>query len=269
MITESVVDCYAITDKGLSRQLNEDSFLCLPDPGLFIVADGMGGASCGDVASRLTVEIFEQSITPYMKDDEATVPFEHTNEEDFFAQALKHAVEQTNEAVMRAMQENPDCKGMGSTLCTAAVHDDFIHIVHVGDSRFYKYEKDQLDQVTEDHTRVQEMVNKNLISMDEARVHPKRHVITRCIGRKRQSKPDLLKLKLQPDTIYLICSDGLYDMVSDDVIAQLIRENLSLEYIADQLVTTANAAGGKDNITVLLFRQISEDFLDTQTGETN
>jgi protein phosphatase len=259
MITEIALDCYAITDKGLSRRLNEDSFLCLPDPGLFVVADGMGGASCGDVASKLTAEVFDSSITPYMIDDEATVPFEHTNEEDFFAQAMKHAVEQTNEAVLRAVEENPTCNGMGSTLCAAAFHDGFIHIAHVGDSRLYKFENDALDQVTEDHTRVQEMVNKKLISADEARVHPKRHVITRCIGRKRQNQPDLSKLEIQPDALYLICSDGLYDMIGDDVIAQLIRENLSLEYIADQLVTAANKAGGKDNITVVLFRQMSSD----------
>lgn len=253
---DTAIDSYALSDKGLTRRLNEDSFLCLSDPGLFLVADGMGGASCGDTASRLTKEVFEDSITPYIIDDEATVPFEHNHEEDFFAQAMKHAARQTNDAVLRAVEENPDCRGMGSTLTAAALHEDFIHIAHVGDSRLYKFENNQLNQITTDHTRVQEMVDKKLISPEDARMHPKRHVITRCIGRKRQYQPDLFKLPFEPETLYLICSDGLYDMLSDDVIFELISQNLTLEYMAEQLVTSANNAGGKDNITVVLFRKM-------------
>ncbi|MFC1569557.1 Stp1/IreP family PP2C-type Ser/Thr phosphatase [bacterium] len=252
------LDCYAVSDKGMRRRLNEDSHVCNPDLGLFLVADGMGGESCGDVASRLTAETFVSSITPYIIDDEATAPFEHTNG-DFFLNAMEHSAEHTNQAVIRSVKESPACRGMGSTLTAAMINEGVIYIVHVGDSRLYKFENESLSVVTEDHTRVQELVNKKVLSAEEARTHRERHIITRCVGRKKQFKPDLLKLELQPETLYMLCSDGLYDMINDDAITEIIQENQELEQVGKQLVDRANKNGGKDNITIVLFRQSSEN----------
>lgn len=253
------LDCYAVTDKGLRRRLNEDSYVCRPDVGLFLVADGMGGESCGDVASQLTATVFKNSITPYLIDEEATIPFEHTNENDLLMNAMGHAAEQTNQAVLRSVKESPSCRGMGSTLTAAILHEGLIYIVHVGDSRLYEYENGYLDLITEDHTRVQELVNKKILSPEEARTHRERHIITRCVGRKKQFRPDLLKLEYLPGNLYLICSDGLYDMMDNDTMTEIIAANTTLEQIGQQLVDGANKNGGKDNITIVLFRQKSEN----------
>ncbi|NQT25168.1 Stp1/IreP family PP2C-type Ser/Thr phosphatase [candidate division KSB1 bacterium] len=252
-------DCHAITDKGMRRRLNEDVYVCDPDLGLFLVADGMGGESCGDVASQLTAETFKDSIAPYILDEEATAPFEHTNEGDFFLNTLGHAAEQTNQTVLQAVKNNPTCKGMGSTLTAALIQDDLLYVVHVGDSRLYCYHEELLTPLTEDHTRVQEMVNKNIISAEEARTHHQRNIITRCVGRKKQFKPDLFKVELLSNALCLICSDGLYDMLDDSEISEIIRANPDLDQLGAQLVDRANKAGGKDNITVVLFRPTSEN----------
>ncbi|MBN1560982.1 serine/threonine-protein phosphatase, partial [candidate division KSB1 bacterium] len=167
----------------------------------------------------------------------------------------KHATEQANEVVLRSAIENKACRGMGSTLTAAVIHEGYIYITHVGDSRFYQYQDGNLSLVTEDHTRVREMVDRKLISAGEARTHPNRHVITRCIGRKNQFKPDLIKIELLPNTVYLLCSDGLYDMVDDQHIEEILHQHHSLERMGGQLVDSANRSGGKDNITVVLFRQ--------------
>ena len=252
--TETALGCHAVTDRGMRRRLNEDVSVCDPDLGLFLVADGMGGESCGDVASRLTAETFRDSIAPYILDEEATAPFEHTSEGDFFLNALGHAVEQTNQTVLQAVKENPTCKGMGSTLTAALIREESLYIVHVGDSRLYVYSNGSLTPLTEDHTRVQEMVNKKILSAEEARAHHQRNIITRCVGRKKQFKPDLLKTDLVPHALYLICSDGLYDMLDDAEIADILQDNPDLERMGAQLVERANRAGGRDNITVVLFR---------------
>ena len=252
------LDSCAVTDTGLRRRLNEDRFICKPEPGLFLIADGMGGENCGDVASSLTAEYFESSLIPYMVDEDATIPFEHENGSDFFLNALKHAAEQTNQAVLAGIMERPACRGMGSTLTAAAVHDGYLYITHVGDSRLYCFENNSLNQITEDHTRVRELMKKNMLTAEEARTHRERHIITRCIGRKKQFKPDLMKLELLSEGLYLLCSDGLHDMLEDIEISQIIMENQDLEQLGRNLVASANRKGGKDNITVVLFRQQPE-----------
>jgi serine/threonine protein phosphatase PrpC len=254
MKVDIALDCHALSDKGLKRRVNEDTYLCHPE-GLFLVADGMGGANCGEIASQLTVSTFENCIIPYLIDDEATIPFECVNGGDLFLQAVRHATEQANEAVVRFASENEACRGMGSTLTAAIIHEGFIYITHVGDSRFYQYQDGNLNLVTEDHTRVQEMVNRKLISAGEARTLTNRHVITRCIGRKNQFKPDLIKIQLLPNTLYMLCSDGLYDMVDDQQIEEIFHQNQSLERMGAQLVDSANRNGGRDNITIVFFRQ--------------
>jgi len=255
----TLLDCCAVTDTGLRRPVNEDSYICNPDLGLFLVADGMGGESCGDVASQLTAKLFESSMAPYITDEEATIPFEHENGNDLILHAMEHAAEQTNQAVLRAVEESPSCRGMGSTLTAAVVHDDLIYIVHVGDSRLYSFQDNTLLPVTEDHTRVQEMVKRKIISAKEARTHRQRNIITRCVGRKKQFKPDLQKLDLLPGNLYMLCSDGLYDMIEDGEMAKVMAAHPTLEETGSRLVEMANQNGGKDNITLVLFRKNPND----------
>ena len=153
---------------------------------------------------------------------------------------------------------------MGTTLTAAVVHGrNSLYIAHVGDSRLYRFQNGTPVQITEDHTRVQEMVKKNLISADEARTHQQRHVITQCIGRKKRLRPDVFRIETAPGTLYMLCTDGLYDMIGDEEIGN-IATNPGLDAAGERLVALANTNGGKDNITLILFRQRE----DHTSGET-
>ncbi len=250
--------CYAISDRGLKRPLNEDTAICDPDHGIFLVADGMGGENAGEVASRLTAEHFVQSLLPFIEDDEATIPFEHSHEGHYFISALQCAADAANGAVIEAAAENQSHQGMGSTLTGMVYHETCFYVVHIGDSRLYRIRHGKMEQLTEDHTRVQEMVNKNLITPEEARFHPQRNIITRVVGREKQFRPDVFSIDLQDRDIFLICSDGLYDMVTDEEIHRIVVQSVHFEKAGKGLVETANQNGGKDNISVVL-TQIDPD----------
>ncbi len=251
-------DCFAISDKGMKRQNNEDALICNSDDGLFLVADGMGGENCGEVASSITADNFYRIISPYLSDQEVTVPFELSPEESIFKQALNHAVEIANSAVIEFAENNLSCRGMGSTLTAVVFNDWTLYIVHIGDSRLYKMDDKGLYQVTEDHTRVQEMVNEGLITPRQAKTHPKKNVLTRCIGRKARLRPDIFSIDWKPGNTFLICSDGLTDMVGDEEIFRELTESDSLESYAKRLIEMANEKGGKDNITLIVFRPLIE-----------
>lgn len=257
-MSESLFDAYAITDRGLRRQKNEDAFICRPETGLFLVADGMGGESSGEVASRITTGDFEKLITPFLLDDEATIPFEHASDADPFLKVVEHAVDQTNRSVLHSAKGNAAYRGMGSTLTAAIAHGNDLVIAHVGDSRLYRFKDGSPEQITEDQTRVQELIRKNILSPEEARTHRDRHIITQCIGRKKRIHPDIFGIDLDSDGLYMLCSDGLYDMLTDEEIGSIVTENPTLESDGKQLVAAANAAGGRDNITVVLFRQLEK-----------
>ena len=251
-----ILEGYAITDTGQRRSQNEDAFVCDPDKGLFLVADGMGGESHGEVASQLTAEHFSRSVSPYILDDEVTLPFEQTANGDVFLGILTFAVDNANAAVIQYAEDQPSHKGMGSTITAAVCKDNRIYVAHVGDSRLYRLTSDTIEQVTEDHTRVQEMVNKNLLSPEEARVHPQKNIITKCVGRKKKLKSDVFHIDLELDTVFLVCSDGLNDMIPDEDIHSIVIYSDTLDQAGKGLIETANTNGGKDNITAVLFKAI-------------
>jgi protein phosphatase len=248
---------YASTDTGKRRSLNEDIFICDPDRAIFLVADGMGGENYGEVASQMTAEFFVRSLTPYILDEDITIPFENTDDNDFFSNAVTHAVEMANSAVLDYVSENKSYRGMGSTLTAAICNEHNITVAHIGDSRLYRIRKKNIEQITEDHTKVQEMVNKHIISSIEAKKHPQRNVITRCIGRRKHIKPDIFTIQTKDQDIFLICSDGLYDMVDDTDIQKIVIESDNFEIAVQNLIDLANTNGGKDNITVVIFQNTS------------
>lgn len=226
--------------------------VCDPGHGIFLVADGMGGESAGEVASQLAAEHFIRSLLPFIEDDDATIPFEHSNGEHYFIGALQCAAEAANRAVIEAAAENRSHLGMGSTLTGMVYHETCFYVVHIGDSRLYRIHKGKMEQITVDHTRVQEMVNKNLMTPEEARFHPQRNIITRVVGREKQFQPDVFPMDLLEKDIFLICSDGLYDMVSDEEIHRIVVQSAHFEEAGKRLVESANQNGGKDNISVVL-----------------
>jgi len=230
-----VVEHAALSDVGREREGNEDSFLELPP--LFVVADGMGGAEAGEVASRTVVAVFEEAAGA----GELPVPLEST-------------VQKANARIYAMAKENPTLKGMGCTTTASYAADGRLTTAHVGDSRLYRLRGGSLEQLTEDHSLVGGLVRLGQLTPEEAEVHPQRSVILRAVGVEANLEVDILNHELAPGDVYLACSDGLSGMVRDEVIGETLAMFPSLAEAAEMLIELANTAGGRDNITVVLFR---------------
>jgi PPM family protein phosphatase len=224
------------TDVGRQRSANEDSLVV--DPPLFAVADGMGGAKAGEVASAVAVEAVEGAT-------ESGEPVE--------AQ-LADIVRQANRRIYDLAVADESRRGMGTTLTLAKVHGDDVSLAHVGDSRAYRLRDGELKQLTRDHSLVAELERSGQITPEAAEHHPQRSIITRALGPEPDVEVDTYTLAGREGDLFLICSDGLTSMISDDEVGSILRSAGSLDGAADELVRAANQSGGKDNITVILFR---------------
>ncbi|MBN1849247.1 MAG: Stp1/IreP family PP2C-type Ser/Thr phosphatase [Deltaproteobacteria bacterium] len=229
------------TDIGRKRSNNEDQFIIHPKLEFCVAADGMGGAAAGEIASS----IFVETALEVFKD-----PFKRSENEVLFH--VKKAFSLANEKILAHINKNPNHEGMGCTAELLAFYDDGFVLGHVGDSRTYLLRGNHLRQITQDHTLVQQQVEESIISPDRAKNHPLRNVILRALGQKRELAVDLLRGKIFSRDLFLLCSDGLTDMVGDDQIEELLLSNLDIETKAKKLVETANNAGGADNITAVL-----------------
>jgi protein phosphatase len=224
------------TDVGRQRTANEDSLVMSPP--LFAVADGMGGAKAGEVASAVAVEAVEQAR-------ESSEPIE--------AQ-LAGIVRDANRRIYELAVADESRRGMGTTLTLAKVHDEEVSLAHVGDSRAYRMRGGELSQLTRDHSLVAELERSGQITAEAAEHHPQRSIITRALGPEPDVEVDTYTLAGRDGDVFLICSDGLTSMISDDEVASIVRSARSLDEAAGALVLAANQSGGKDNITVILFR---------------
>ena len=231
-----VVEHAERSDTGLVRSANEDSFL-VRSP-LFVVADGMGGASAGEIASSAAVEEFSAGL-PAGDDPE---------------QRLSAVVRAANRRINSEAAANERQRGMGTTITAALVGDGKVSIAHVGDSRAYLIRGDSMAQLTRDHTLVDELVREGRITEDEAANHPQRSIITRALGPEPDVDVDTATFDVEPGDVLLLCSDGLTGMVSDADLLGAVSSSRSLAAAARTLVDAANEAGGRDNITVLLAR---------------
>jgi protein phosphatase len=236
-----IVEKAALSDVGRQRQGNEDSFL--ERSPLFVVADGMGGARAGEVASRMAVEQFDVQ-------DGADAPPE---------QQLAEVAKGANRKIHKMAQEDSAYAGMGTTFTAALVTGREIAIGHVGDSRLYRFRDGELERLTHDHSLVEEFVRQGKLTPEEAEVHPQRSIITRALGPEPEVEVDTYTHPGRDGDVYLINSDGLTGMISEEHVAEILRDSESLEDAAEKLVAAANENGGKDNITVVLFRLGSDD----------
>jgi protein phosphatase len=234
-----VADHAARTDTGRARSANEDSYW-VRSP-LFVLADGMGGAQAGEVASKTAVDVFS---------DQGGLP----DGPGTYEERLAALVAQANERVHERAQSDEQFAGMGTTLTVAYVGEDDLAIAHVGDSRFYVLRDGHLQQLTDDHSLVGELVRRGQISAEEAEDHPQRSIITRALGIEGEVVVDHFSWPVRDGDVFLLCSDGLTGMVPDARVAELIADAPDLSTAATQLVAAANEAGGRDNITVILFR---------------
>jgi PPM family protein phosphatase len=235
------------TDTGRTRRRNEDSYVVAPP--LFCVADGMGGAQAGEVASKLAAAAVEE-VDPGGLSGPAR---------------LTALIQEANRRVYEAAAADPSVSGMGTTMTVALVEDGDVTIGHVGDSRAYLLRDGRLEQVTEDHSLVNELVKSGKLSREEAETHPQRSVITRALGTDPDVDVDAYTVDVHPGDLFLLCSDGLSSMIDGaEILTVLQRDREDLKAAAKSLVNAANRGGGDDNITVVLF-DIAGDGADTLT----
>lgn len=226
------------TDVGKRRDHNEDYFAF--NNRFFIVADGMGGHKAGEVASKLTVD----TLLDYQKT-------ENVDNKDF----LKNAIEYANNIVNQKSLIKSDYSGMGCTLVAGLFTEpNVMHIANVGDARIYLLRDEELTVLTEDHSVVGDLVRSGELTWEKARVHPLRNHITRAIGTQQSVQPFFSSIGMQNDDLLVLCSDGLWDMLPDNNIRQLLQNKTNLEKTCISLIDAANAAGGYDNITVIILQ---------------
>lgn len=233
---------YSITDIGKRRSANQD-FVYASDQAvgnlsnLLIVADGMGGHNAGDLASRYTVE----SMVEYIEKAEEKRPIP----------LLSCAIHYANDLVLEKARSDKTLEGMGTTVVAATMKDDYLYIANVGDSRLYLIDQ-EIEQITRDHSLVEEMIRVGELQRKDAKSHPDRNVITRAIGVRSPVRIDFFDVKMEKGDRILLCSDGLTNMVEDEEILHIVKKCASLKEAAQRLITEANKNGGKDNISVVL-----------------
>jgi PPM family protein phosphatase len=238
----NTIDFFGMTDRGLRRSNNEDSFLIKPELGFCLVADGMGGAAAGELASQIfsdtALEVFS---TASSRDPNPADP-------------IQRAFELANSRILQHTEEVPEHKGMGCTAELMAFTADQFILGHMGDSRTYRFKNGLLKQLSQDHSLVQDQLNRGIITAEEARKHTMRNVILRAVGVDKTPALDIIRGNIATGDLFLLCSDGLTDMVEDQQIVPVLAQAVPLAQKAEALVDAAKAAGGNDNITVVLIQ---------------
>lgn len=244
------------SDPGLRRTSNEDSFSNRPDVGLFVVADGMGGHVAGEVASRVAVEAISAFIEETAgADKNRTWPFPFEPTLSLEANRLKAAFRLANRRIAAAIADSHDLRGMATTASALLVGRTQACVAHVGDSRVYVFREGALHQITHDHSWVEEQVRAGTMTPSAARQHPWRNVVTRALSGGEDPEVDVVEVVPAAGERYLLCSDGLFSVVENRVIAEILGDaTLSLEQVCERLIEAANVAGGPDNITTLVLQ---------------
>lgn len=236
---------YSLTDKGMVRSANQDFFFSCDAalgklPNFYVVADGMGGHNAGEFASSFAVE----SLTSYIEND---ATFEVVD-------ILLNATSKANKDLYNIATTDVEKMGCGTTVVEAVIENGILTVLNIGDSRLYLISQKGIKQITEDHSMVEEMVRAGVLTHEEALHHPEKHKITRAFGIEPDVKADTFEVRVYDGDIIIMCSDGLSNMVSDEELFSIVKEEKELKKIAQRAVKTANEAGGTDNITITVIR---------------
>jgi protein phosphatase len=242
------LDIYSLSDPGLVREHNEDAVSHDPLSGLAVLADGMGGYNAGEVASGMACSYLAEALPRKLRESSRLDEME-------LRQILQDAVQEANLGIFNAANSNPQYSGMGTTLVLALFYGEQIYIGHVGDSRAYRFRQGELQQLTRDHSLLQEQLDLGLITPEQAELSMNKNLVTRALGVEPNVQLEVGVHRVAPEDIYLLCSDGLTDMLSDEEIERALQETgFDLEATAKRLIFKANEAGGRDNISVVLTR---------------
>lgn len=252
MSLENKFACVELTDTGMVRDHNEDAIGTNRETGLMVVADGMGGYNAGEVASGIAVKTVLELVTEGCQ---------RQHREDLEPESgmmrqtilLRDAVARANKVIHQTAKSQPQCEGMGTTIVACLFFDNRISIAHVGDARLYRARQGNFEQMTMDHSLLQELVDRGFYSQEEAARSTNRNYVTRALGVEAMVQVEIQENEVQPGDIYLLCSDGLPDMVEDeDIHLTMSTFNANLQTVGQQLIQLSNEQGGKDNISVIL-----------------
>lgn len=232
-----------MTDRGRRRPTNEDSLRACEDLSFFMLADGVGGNRSGEIASQSALDALEQFVRHN--------PPEWLGSRDEVFRYFRAAVNYVNQFIIKLSEAKPQYAGMATTLTFAYIRDDEMYVANVGDSRVYLAHGDMIQQITDDHTYVNDLVKMGAITREEAHLHARKNVITRAIGANANNEPDCFSVPVERDDRILLCSDGLYDEVDDDTILSTLVRSDDMKACASELVLMANQNGGNDNISVI------------------
>jgi protein phosphatase len=244
------IELAARTDTGQVRSHNEDFIAINPELGFVILADGMGGYSAGEVASSIATtviqEMLEEQLPPLLKEG-------HSQRNKLLQQLVLDAVDRANGSILEAARNEPQFSGMGTTVVVGLFHRDKVIFAHVGDSRAYRFREGALEQITRDHSLLQEQIDAGLITPEAAQHSPNKNLITRAVGVDYEIEIEIHDHSVKPGDIYLLCSDGLSDMLTHDEIAAILgNPAATLDAACEALIAGANKHGGKDNISAIL-----------------
>ena len=242
------IEIHAAVDPGRARSNNEDSVATDDGVSLAVLADGMGGYNAGEVASNMATSFIRTELGRWLREASQQASDAEVR------RAMDICVDNANRAIFNAANANPQYAGMGTTLVVAVFRDDRVLLGHVGDSRCYRLREGRLQQITRDHSLLQEQIDAGLITPEQAAFSANKNLVTRAVGVEDSVLLETHQHDVQPGDLFLMCSDGLSDMLDDGAIAQVLQAHDSLETSSRALIDAANDAGGKDNISVILVR---------------
>ena len=253
------IEAVHATDPGMVRSHNEDSVMARADLGLAVLADGMGGYNAGEVASGIAVALIENEMKQRLAAEQPE-KFDSSGGETKGVTMLRESVSKANTSIFETASSQPQYAGMGTTVVVALFYNNRLTVAHIGDSRLYRLRGDDFEQITRDHSLLQEQIDGGMISKEAAKLSQNKNLVTRALGIEPKVDTEINSYDVQPEDMYLICSDGLSDMVDEEemhLTLGTLRSNIQLA--AEQLVQMANDNGGRDNISVILLR-VKADF---------
>lgn len=252
-VTEAL-EIFSQTHPGMVRSHNEDSVACEPAYGLVVLADGMGGYNAGEVASGIAVSVVVTEVSHSLQ-DASPIDRDEISGEELGVMLLRNNIQKANASIFHAAESQPQYSGMGTTIVSGMFYDNRVVVGHVGDSRMYRLRGEVLETVTRDHSLLQEQIDGGIISVEDARLSKNKNLVTRAVGIDAQVVPEIHVLDVLVGDVYLLCSDGLNDMVEDeDMQSTLYALQNNLPLAAGQLIQMANDNGGRDNISVILVK---------------
>ena len=261
----SPLDVASLSHPGMVRSHNEDTVFVDGDAGLAVLADGMGGYNAGEVASGIAVDVVSNGLLPELASGRELSKVDVQSGLTHAALLLQQQIAEANKGIYEAAQTRPECAGMGTTIVAAVFHGNRVSIGHIGDSRCYRLRGEKFEQLTHDHSLLQEQIDSGQLTAEQAKYSLNKNLVTRALGIEAIVPADIAEYRVEANDIYLLCSDGLTDMVDPEVIHNIVDDKRTvLPEAAADLVELANQNGGRDNISVILTR-VPAEFLPTAT----